>query len=326
MRERYTIRTARTLLLAMVAGCAQGPYQYGDFSTRENGPATIPEKVVVERGGSHERLDRMSDALSWPRRKLFPELPDRREITPATLEQVTEYLDKNDLREVYVSVRDYQPRQQWRRLRESRVVSPLSRYTLGSLSVVGYTLFPGKLFDRNSYNPYTDTLNVNADTPALLVHHAASAKSIRQRKLPGAYAVASELPLFRTWSDINAAQDVVGYAQAEENWALEEETYRRTYPKVGSEAVFGAGLLVPVWWGIPLVRIAGGAAGNATGRAMLARREAERQDAQTELVERDVQGRDVQQVSYAEPEETSRRRYLTPSSHQQPTGRATGEP
>ncbi len=303
------------LLPSWFIGCAQGPYQYGNFTNRPG----APEKVVVQRGGQHKVIDKISDTLSWPRRRLFPKLPDKREIKPETLEQVAEYLNKNDLSEVHVSVRDYQPREQWRRLRDSQVTSPLSRYTFGSLGVIGYTLFPGKLFNANWYSPYTDTLYINSEAPTLIVHEAALAKDIRLRKLPGAHAVASQLPVLRTWCDINAAREVVGYAQAEENWKLEEEAYRQIYPKVGSEAVVGAGLFVPVWWGIPLVRIAGGAAGNATGRAMLARREAERQDAQTELVEREVKGTDVQQASFAEPAETPGRRYVTPSLHQEPS-------
>lgn len=308
------------LLPSLIVGCAQGPYQYGKFSKG----ADAPQRVVVERGGQHAAIDRMSDALSWPRRKLFPQLPDRREVTPETLEQVAQYLNKNDLSEVRVSVRDYQPREQWRRLRESRVTPPLSRYTLGSLSVVGYTLFPGKLFGANWYSPYTDTLYINSELPSLIVHEAAFAKNLRQRKLPGAYAVARQLPLLRTWSNIDAAREVVGYAQAEDDWKLEEETYRQVYPKVGSEAVVGAGLLIPVWWGIPLVRVAGGVAGGATGKAMLARREAERDDAHTELVEHDVKGRDVQQASFAESADDTRRRYVTPSAHQEPDRKANG--
>jgi len=299
------------LLPSWFVGCAQGPYQYGKFPKRTD----APEKVVVQRGGQHKAIDRMSDTLNWPRQKLFPRLPDKREIKPETLEQVAGYLNKNDMSEVHVSVRDYQPREQWRRLRESRVTSPLSRYTLGSLGVVGYTLFPGKLFGANWYSPYTDTLYINSESPTLIVHEAALAKNIRQRKLPGAHAVASQLPILRTWSDLDAAREVVGYAQAEDDWSLEEQTYRQIYPKVGAEAVVGAGLLVPVWWGIPLVRAAGGVAGGATGRAILARREAEREDIQNRLVEREVLGRDVQQASFDDPEDTSNRRYVTPSAH-----------
>jgi hypothetical protein len=299
---------------ALLAGCAQAPYQYGNFAVNSE----MPQKVVVERGGSHKVIDRISDAISWPRRKLFPELPDRREISPETLEQVAEYLDKNELTDVHVSVRDYRPRDQWRRLRDSRVVPPLTRYTLGPLSVINYTLFPGKLFDVNGYNAYTNTLYVNADTPALLVHKAAFAKNVRNRKLPGAYVAAHGLPFVHAWPEIEAMHDVVGYAKAEQNWSLETETYEEIYPRVGSQAVVGAGVFLPVWWAIPAVSVAGGFAGGAAGKAALARRESERREVQAELVERDVLGRGVQQASFAEAGGSSDRQYVMPSVHQEP--------
>ena len=116
-----------------------------------------------------------------------------------------------------------------------------------------------------------------------------------------------------------------GTAQAEQNWEIEERTYQEVYPRVGATAIIGAGMFTPVWWGMPVLSMAGGVAGGATGKAVLARREAERQEAQDRLVEREVMGRDVQQASFTEADETSRRRFITPSVHQEPNGRVKNE-
>jgi hypothetical protein len=299
------------LTAALACGCAHGPYEYGRFA---NSGAS---QVTIRHGQPNKTLDRMSDIVSWPGRKLFPDRPDRRNVTPETLAQVERYLEKNDLADVQVSVRDYQPGEQWRRLHQQKVVPPLSRYTLGSLSVLRYTLLPGRVFGRNAYNPYTNTLYVNSDTPAMLLHSAAYAKNIRRRPLPGFYATAASLLLVSAWHEVEGVREVIGYAQAENDWALEVASYEEVYPRVGAASVGGASAIVSVWWGGPLLGVAGAAVGGMAGHRALERREAERSQEINQLVEQQVTGR-VQQASHAEPaDRPSRRRYVTPSAHQE---------
>lgn len=298
---RWSCLTLLLLQAVAVIGCASKAYRYGDFSAADDD--SVARQVVVQQGQPHKRLDRMSDMVSWPRRKLRPDLPDRRKIAPETTEKVAEYLEKNDLADVYVSVRDYQPRDQWRRLRDSRVVPALSRYSLGTLSVLRYSIFPGRVFGGNGYNPYTNTLYVNSDSPALLLHEAAFAKNLYTAKLPGVYATSSELPFLSIVHHLDGARDVVGYAKAEADWELEQESYREVYPRVGAASVGGATAFVPVWGG-PLLGLAGAAVGSVAGRTTLAQREQERGREIDRLVESQVTGR-VQQASFVEPTETA---------------------
>ena len=305
--------------LAFAWGCASRPYRYGEFSKSDgNEPvAAAPRQVNFKYGQPHKRLDRMSDIVSWPRRKLRPNEPDKREITDETAEKLRQYLEKNDLDDVQVTVRDYDPAEQWRRLRENRIVPPVSRYTFGLLSVANYSLLPGRVFGRNAYNPYTNTLYVNSEAPALLLHQAAFAKNVRGRPLPGVYAVTSHVPFLAVWHDVDAARDLVGYARAEENWDLEAESYREVYPRVGSQATGGVAVFVPVWWGGPVLGLAGSAVGSVAGRSTLASRERQRDREIDQVVEGDVTGV-VQQASHEEPaDEPSRRRFVTPSKFEE---------
>jgi len=305
--------------LAFAWGCAGRPYRYGEFSNSSgDGPlADAPQPVTFNYGQPHKSLDRMSDVVSWPRRILRPDEPDNRQITSETTEKLRRYLERNDLDDVHVAVRDYDPGEQWRRLRENRIVPPVSRYTFGLLSVANYSLLPGRVFGRNAYNPYTNTLYVNSESPALLLHEAAFAKNVRGRPLPGVYAVSSHLPFLAVWHEIDATRELVGYARADEDWDLEAESYREIYPRVGSQAVGGVVTFVPVWWGGPLLGIAGSAVGSMAGKTTLASRERQRDREIDQLVERDVTG-SVQQASHEEPVgEPSRRRYVTPSKFEE---------
>ncbi|REK10818.1 MAG: hypothetical protein DWQ37_15355 [Planctomycetota bacterium] len=262
---------------ALVAGgCTSGPYEYGRFDTANDHHV---QEVAVDVGEPHQQLDRMSDAISWPARKLFPDRPDKRVIQPETTERVATYLQKNDLSDVYVSVRDYQPKDQWRRLRSNERLSPLVRYSLGSLSVARYTLLPDRVFGGNRYNPYTNTLYVNSDRPAAVLYEAAFAKNMRSRRLPGAYAAMSSLPILSLRPAIDGAEEVLGYAQTESDWELEQDTYRQVYPRVVAAGARGGSQFVPVWWGGPVLGLGGAAVGGVAGQAMLARRESQRKEA-----------------------------------------------
>jgi hypothetical protein len=301
--------------LTFAWGCAGRPYRYGEFSKSGAGsqPDNVSTQVNFKYGQPHKTLDRMSDAVSWPRRKLRPDEPDKRKITGETSEKLRRYLEKNDLGDVHVAVRDYDPAEQWRRLRENRIVPPVSRYTIGLLSVTNYSLLPGRVFGRNAYNPYTNTLYVNSDAPALLLHQAAFAKNVRARPLPGVYAATSHVPFLAVWHDIDGARDLVGYAKAEEDWDLESESYRDVFPRVGSQATGGVAAFVPVWWGGPVLGVAGSVVGGVAGRTTLASRERQRDREVDQIVESEVLGA-VQQASHEEPaKEPSRRRYVTPA-------------
>ncbi len=287
--------------LTLVWSCAAGPYHYGknrdSSNAAVNGSAT--GQVAFKYGKPQKTLDRMSDIVSWPRRVFRPDTPDKRTITSETTDKLREYLSKNDLMDVEVTVRDYDPGEQWSRLRDNRIVPGLSRYTLGVFSMLNYALIPGRVFGRNEYNPYTNTLYVNSEAPALVVHEAAFAKNLRARPWPGVYAVASSLPFLSALHEIDSAREVVAYARAEEDWALEQESYREIYPRVGSEATGGMAALVPVWWGGPVLGLAGSAMGSVAGRTVLARRQHERDQALDARVTREVTG--VQQATYEEP-------------------------
>ena len=90
-------------------------------------------------------------------------------------------------------VNQYDPGGEWKRLANNDTVAPGWRYTVGALHTLGYILFPGRVFGEDSYNPYTNTVNLYSDIPSLALEQAAYAKDIRHRSYPGTYAVAQEL-------------------------------------------------------------------------------------------------------------------------------------
>lgn len=284
------------LCLAQAVGCAKLPYQYGRF------PATNSATVQIEQGKAHPKLDRVERALGLPRR-LIMRKDEPRDVPQETTAAVATYLERNQLNDVRVSVRDYQPRQQWQRLRENQAIAPAWRYTLGSLTIVRYTLLPGRVFGHNDYNPFTNTLYVNSNEPALLLHEAAYAKDVHGRMLPGTYAAISGMPGLSLGRKVRGASDVLAYAQTHENWETEREAYRKIYPKIGSESLGAvASPFLPVWWADPLVGLAGSAVGRGVGQVALTRRERELQSTKRNSETSEEKIYEAQPASYQEPE------------------------
>ena len=59
------------------------------------------------------------------------------------------------------------------------------------------------------------------------------------------------------------------------DWETERQAYHVLYPQVGAESASIAGLVMPVWWAMPILGVGGAAAGHVTGRMVAAHRATE---------------------------------------------------
>jgi hypothetical protein len=267
---RTGLRTA-LVLLGFVAvwtgsGCASTGYRFSRFHPEESGEVTR-QAVVVERGKPHKTLDRLAWIAGTPARIFtLNSKTNNHDVSDDTIAQLTTYLEENDLADVYVSVNDYNPRLQWRRLRENHSVSPFWRYTVGTVNWLGYTFVPNRVVGGDEYNPFTNTLIVSSDVPALVLAEAAYAKDIRSRRHPGLYAAVNDLPVVSLWRHSLATSDVLGYARAHQDWDTERQAYQVLYPQIGSTTFGPASHFVPVAG--PFLSAAGALVGHATGRTV----------------------------------------------------------
>jgi hypothetical protein len=273
MPHRCTPRWHRVALLLLgvhvawqASGCAATGYRYGRFHSPDADDVE-PQPVVVERGKPHKTLDRLAWIVGIPS-KIFTlnAKTNNHAVSDETVEELTAYLEANDLGDVYVSVNDYNPKLQWRRLRENCRVGPFWRYTVGTGAWLGYTFFPNRVFGGDEYNPFTNTLIVSSDVPALVLAEAAYAKDVRSRRHPGLYATVSELPVVSLWRHSQATSDVVTYARANHDWETERQAYEVLYPQIGATTFGPVAHFVPVAG--PFLSITGAAVGQVTGRTV----------------------------------------------------------
>lgn len=259
------------LFVCCAVGCASGSYQYGQgWRTGTSNLANSTDsgdrgEVVVESGQPRPVIDGIGWVLGIPSKLiLWDRRVDNHNVSPATQAAIVEYLDQNDLQDVVVRVNQYAPLEEWKRLRENRQVSAGWRYTAGLLSLAGYTVLPGRLFGGDRYNPYTNSVYVYSDIPALAMVGGGYAKDIHNREYPGTYAVVNELPVVSMWHETIATNDVLSYLQQQESVSELQAGYKILHPYYGSQVGGAAQNLIGVG---PLFQVAGAVVGHVTGRA-----------------------------------------------------------
>ena len=298
-------------------GCASAPYQFGRFHDKAASEMP-PTEVAFEYGKPNTFLDRMAWMVGFPSR-ILPMSPNvnNHKFSQETSDKLTAYMQENDITDVLVRVNQYDPKGEWRRLRENKRIAPGWKYTFGAAGLVGYTIFPGRVFGGDTYNPFTNSLYVNSDVPAMLIVEAAYAKDIHGRNLPGTYAAINEIPVLTLWRHTRAVNDTLGYALMNDDWEVERETYRVVYPLLGIHAALGGHSAVSFATPLPMLTVpisavGGAVAGHTVGRSTIARRERERANESQRIL------KDSEELDYDDTLESR----LDPESGIQLTGMA----
>ncbi len=240
---------ASILVLTVIGGCASGPYEYGAGLEGSDVLKLAPDESQVERGNPHGFLDWIGhNIVSLPSKiMLLNWSVANHDISTETEEILMQYLADNDLRNVKVRLNDYAPGNEWRRLVRNKSVGGIWRFTLGAISVSFYTILPDRFFagltGGDSYNPYTNTIHLYSDHPAIALHEAAHAKDFAGEDDKGLYAAMRLLPIVPLIQESRATSDALGYL-ADKNMVKEEEkAYEILYPAFGSyipSGIFGA--------------------------------------------------------------------------------------
>lgn len=175
--------------------------------------------------------------LLWDRRI------DRHKISEDTILTTADYLEDNNLPHVKVRANQYAPLDDWKRLTKNKTVAWPWRYSLGTLSVAGETIFPGRIFGGDHFNPFTQTIHLYSDVPAIALHEAGHAKDFTRRTYQGTYAAAYIfVPL---WHETLASEDVFAYLDAQGDPARIIEANRILYPAYGTYVGNALGNFVP---------------------------------------------------------------------------------
>lgn len=234
------------LLLVCAHGCATTPYVYQpplithpDLDFPEDEPQIVRGKRRPVIDGIGWVVGIPGKILLWDRRI------DNHNVSPETEAAIAEYLEKNGLDQVKVRVNEYDPLGEWKRLRKNKAVGWGWRYTAGTLTAVAYTLLPGRIIGGDNYNPFTNTISLYSDHPAIALHEGGHSKDFGTRKWKGTYAVFTALPGASLWPEAIATNDALGYLETEQNFAGEADAYQVLYPAYATYIAGAASPFLP---------------------------------------------------------------------------------
>lgn len=226
----------------------------------------------IERGKPRPVIDGVGWFFGIPGKiVLWDRRVENHDISAVTELAISKYLDDNRLDHVKVRLNQYAPLDDFRRLRKNKAMGWPYRYTIGALSVTGEAVFPGRLFGGDHYNPFTATVHVYSDVPAIALHEGGHAKDLTRRKFPGTYALVAGLPVVDLWPEALATGDVLAYAKKQPDRALEQEAYNILYPAYGTSIGGAAGNVGGLPVGIPVYAgavVAGHVAGRKQARTV----------------------------------------------------------
>lgn len=184
---------------------------------------------------------------------------DSHDVSDQTTESIATFAEAHQLDGLCARINQYDPIDEFGRLRTNHTVAPGWRYTLGTMSVIGYTSVPGRIIGLDQYNPYTNSVYVYSDVPALAVEATASAKDVRSRTLPETYAAVNQLPFVCIWHESVNVRDAVAFV--EQNGTPEEriDGLRVLHANYGSTVAVATGAG-------PIAQLGGAVAGQFTGQ------------------------------------------------------------
>ena len=235
--RRWPATALMVIALCGLSGCATTPYRFGAAQWYRTSPElearTVPQQV--ERGEPNKAIDTFGWVWGIPDKIiLWDRRIDNHRIGPQTEAAVADYLAKNELSSVKVRLNQYHPGDDWRRLAANDSVGAGWRYTLGALSVLGETILPGRLFGGDHFNPFTNTIHIYSDVPAVAVHEAGHSKDFAQREWKGTYAAVYLIPGVPLYHEAKATNDALGYLLTESDEQTQKDAYEILYPAYGT--------------------------------------------------------------------------------------------
>jgi hypothetical protein len=218
------------------SGCAAIPYRAAASLSTPKTLKLRPGEAQVERSRPIRVLDAMGHYFfSMPTKLLLLNWKvENHKISKETEQTLVEYLELNNLKDVKVLLNGYAVGTQWKRLFRNREVGWGWRCSLGIMSCIEYTMMPGRVLGGDHYNPYTNTISLYSDHPAIAIHEAAHAKDFALKRKKGTYSALGVLPLVSLYHEARATRDALGYLKTYGTPKDEKRAYRVLYPAFSS--------------------------------------------------------------------------------------------
>lgn len=190
-------------------------------------------------------------------------------ISPSTEDTLRQYLTDRDLpglRDTRFQLNMYNPGEDLSRLIHNKHIAWPYRLLLGLPTTLIYdVLLPGRIIPFGDYyNPFTNTVHIFSDNPAILLHEAGHAYDFATRRYQGSYALIRMIPfgIGILYQESEATGEALRYLRETDDHKGEVNAYKILYPAYGT---YVGSIAIPV-----AGNIIGAVAGHVVGRSKAA--------------------------------------------------------
>ncbi len=252
--------------LLLCCSCAKVPYSPTPVMEDADSAKLVDNEPQIARGepnsvidavGKYQPFSLLAKLLLWNWKI------ENHDISPDTEAVLKQYIADNNLQYVKVYVNRYAPDEELSSLNRNQSVAWGWRWTLGLVNLLFYTVLPGRVFGGDGYNPYTNSVYLYSDHPAVAVHEGGHAKDFAQREWKGTNAALYMLPLVALYYEAQATGDAVGYFRERPCKQLEKDGYKVLYP---AYLTYAGGEAVNLVAASPLLALAAVIPGHIAGR------------------------------------------------------------
>lgn len=161
-------------------------------------------------------------------------------ISSDTEAQLIDYVDahQKETGQTAFRLNQYAPHKDLKRLISNKQVAWPYRVLVGvPITLVVDVLLPGRLFPWGDYyNPWTNTVHLYSDHPAISLHEAGHAYDIGHRRFKGTYALIRLIPFVDIYQEVQATDEAIGHFIETGDRPQEYRAYKILYPAMGTYA------------------------------------------------------------------------------------------
>lgn len=244
-------------LLLPLVGCATtnlSAYKYNPKNTAYH----WGDESQIEVGQPNIIIDSIGNITGIPGKVLLlnPKM-ENHNISSKTIQVIEKYVDDNpeDMRDTKIRINQFAPVGEFKRLIKNKKVEWWWRIFPGIPTTM--LSLAGRVVGGDHYNPYTDTINIYSDVPAVTLHeagHAVDFSEHAEKGTAGIYALGRMLMPVTLHQEHAASEKAINYLKDTKDREGEKEAYKSLYPAYGTY-VGGA-------VGIPFASVAGAAVGH----------------------------------------------------------------
>ena len=214
------------VLSILLSGCATTNNKIASNSPKQT-------STQIERGMQIWPVDILTNILALPvKLMLWNWNFSNHHITRKTEEQVRQFLTDNQLETVRVRLNAYDPIDDFRRLFTNQEVALPLRLINIPFALIDPFLgrFIGGIIISDFYDPFSNTVYVYSDDPAIALHELGHAKDFAKQDYKGLYAVSRILPFVALFQEQEATDNAIHYYQEKGMTDDELRAYKVLYP------------------------------------------------------------------------------------------------